>query len=142
VLPLLEPVLGVLQKDSLPYAFFGRLLRCRLIAAQGGYAAALALLTQMEDLCEEWMITEADRANALRTVSLVEMQILSGWHDSLSPSTHASERTWCADRLATLERDRFGEGENTVLRLRPAIPVLNLPPGQVDRARDASQGNG
>jgi hypothetical protein len=60
------PALSVLQlaladppPQALPYAFFARLLRCRLVAHRGGFVTALALLTQIEHRCEEWFTKRA-----------------------------------------------------------------------------------
>jgi hypothetical protein len=141
-LSILDPALANPRPQSLPYAFFGRLLRCRLVAAQGGYATALALLTQMEDLCDEWMSEDTDRGDALRAVSLLEIQILSEWHSRLSPTDHAAEREWCAERIALLRTERFGEGSETVLRLTEAIPILVSPPEADERTIDPSQDQG
>ncbi|MBU0719086.1 MAG: hypothetical protein KJ749_12615, partial [Planctomycetes bacterium] len=88
------------KKATLPHAFFARLLRCRLLAAGGGHATALALLVQIEERCFDWIPNEADRANALRATTLVEIQILRAWHTALAGKEATSARQWCADRIA------------------------------------------
>ena len=119
--PLLDP-----SEDSMPYAFFSRLLRCRLVAQLGGESAALGLLLQMEERCLHWLAGDADRRNALRAVKLVEIQILTDWRKRLSESD--AERQWCADRIEALTADGFGKNADTVLRLTPAIPMIAPPP--------------
>jgi hypothetical protein len=129
----LEPALSVLGPAladppgrSMPYAFFARILRCRLLAARDGFAMAIGLLTQLEDRTAEWLDNDTDRADAARTVTLAEFQVLADWHDHLSAADHPSERAWCGQRMDTLTKTRLGEGgkQNTVLRLAPAVPIL------------------
>jgi hypothetical protein len=112
----------------MPYAFFARLLRCRLIAARGGPATALALLMQIEERCDEWFTGDKEREEAVRAARLVRIQILVDWHDSLDSSGSASERQWCVERIKVLVDEHFGDNNGPVLRLTPAIPLLAQPP--------------
>ncbi len=127
-LSLLDLALSDPPREALTYAFFARLLRCRLVAKQGGFAAALALLSQLEERCEEWFPGEGDRADAVRATTLIEIRILRDWHGRLSAPAQAEEREWCASRIRTLTEARFPGDGNTVLRLHQAVPIVAHPP--------------
>lgn len=117
-MPLADPLRG-----TLPFAFYGKLLRCRLRADQGGYIAALALLAQIEEQCELWLSTESDRADARRAAALVEMQILLDWYKRSASNGDAKQQQWCAEQFSLMARRRFGS-ETTVYRLSPAVPII------------------
>jgi len=121
---VLEPPLGDIRESDLPYAFFGHVLRCRLISRQGGHAAAIALLIQMEDRCEDWFAEEASREDAVRALRLVRCQILDAWKNQWPEGTAQDERAWIAERTARIIESSFPEEHNTVLRLLPLIPVV------------------
>jgi hypothetical protein len=125
-LAALEPVLTDLPPEAPRFAFFSRLLRCRLLARRGGEAAALALLMQAEERVHDWFKAEIDRQSALRTIALVQMQTLRSWHDRLAATQHAEERAWCAKRLTDLA-ELFASDSTTVMRLGKAIPTLWQP---------------
>ncbi len=122
--------------ESMPYAFFARLLRCRLLTDRGHPAAALALLMQIEERCNEWLTTDTERGDALRSAQLVRIQIMADWYGRLTGSNAASERKWCAESIQTLISEDFGEDGNTVLRLTPAIPIIASPPDEDGAAPD------
>ena len=121
------------RRQELPYAFFSRLLRCRLLAARAdGPAATLALLYQLEERCNEWLSEPAVRAQAFRAASLVELQILSAWRERLSNDPkHQAARQWCSAQIRTVTEERFSDPSATVYRLVNAIPLL-LPPSVED----------
>lgn len=121
VLPL---ALSRPSPSSLPHAFFSRLVRCRLLAANNGHAAALALLTQIEDRCDSWLAAEPDRADAMRTTALMEIQILADWYDHLKGDKDLSKRRWCLDRATALTERHFATDHRSVLRLTPAVPIV------------------
>ncbi len=127
-LSILGSATTALPEGSMPYAFFSRLLRCRLLADQGGWAVALTLLMQIEERCNDWFSGDVDRDRALRTCALVRIQILDAWRDRLPSDTAEDERKWCVDRISRLRGERFGGDDTTVLRLSPAVPVLAIPP--------------
>ena len=56
VMFLLPPALSNPPGKALPFAFFSKLLRCRLLASSGGHAGALALLAQIEERCDDWLL--------------------------------------------------------------------------------------
>jgi hypothetical protein len=131
-LSLLEPALWDLPRKRLPFAYYGRLLRCRLLARQGGYATSLALLARVEDRCMEWFSDDEERDNAVRTANLVAWQVLRAWYDHLTDPTDEPERIWCAQRMQKLSAEAFGETGRTIFRLNPAVPIFTAPPNAAD----------
>ncbi|MGB2987513.1 MAG: hypothetical protein WBE26_16740 [Phycisphaerae bacterium] len=124
----LDPALADPVPQSMPYAFFARLLRCRLIADRGGTAVALGLLMQIEERCHKWLTDDTGRDDAARAAQLMRIQIMADWYDRLASLDRTAERQWCVDRIKKLIDERFGESGDTVLRLAPAIPIIALPP--------------
>ena len=129
----LDLAVADLPPRSLPYSFFGRLLRCETLAAHGDNATALALLMQIEERCIDWWPDQKQRDDALRAIALKRLRVLRRWHDQLDESTRARERAWCARRMTELIAERFTGGDDpvaddTVARLYPAIPILVSPP--------------
>jgi len=119
----LELAVTEVPAESQRYGFFKRLLRCRLIASAQGEPAALALLAQVEERIDDWFHNEPDRLDAMRTVGLLQLQILRSWHDRLDAPTQTDERAWCVKESQRVIAQRFGGGdEETVLRLVEAIP--------------------
>lgn len=110
--------------ESMPYAFFGRLLRCRSLAKHGGFAAALALLMQIEERCTDWLADSEGTEDAMRAAQLVRMQIMADWHRHLSGAQRVSQRRWCVEHIATLSQEAFGDAGDVVLRLSRAIPIV------------------
>ena len=118
-------------REELPYAFFSRLLRCRLIAARPqGAAAALALLYQLEERCNEWFTEPAPRAQAFHAASLVELEILGTWHARLSKPEQEPARQWCRNQMQAVTKERFAEPSRPVYRLGNAVPLLLMPPAK------------
>lgn len=140
-LSTLQPALADPVHEALPYAFFGRLLRCRLIAERGGYPTALALLMQIEERCNEWFEDERDRSAAIRAARYVRLQLMDRWYDALGDDDHAAERQWCVDRATDLVTESFSAEDRAVLRLTPAIPIVATPPKPVPE-NDASDAGG
>ncbi len=127
---LLGPVLADPPSGAVRLAFFSSLLSCRLLAKADGYVTSLALLTQLEARCNRWFLSKSDEHNASRAVALVEMQIVADWHRRLSDSKNGPTRTWCVERIRKLTEEHFSEDTFTVLRLSPAVPILELPEEQ------------
>jgi hypothetical protein len=110
--------------DSMPYALFGRLLRCRLVARRGGPATASAILLQLEERLADW-VDDSDRlADAIRAVQIERLHTLALWHDQLAADGAGVERQWCVDRMQALIDSSFGGQEAAVLRLTPAVPLV------------------
>ena len=125
---MLDHALADLPRQAQREAFHARLLRCKLVARQGGFAAAIALLIQMDERCEQWFNDPGDRSDAIRTAAWVQMQILRDWSDRLKDETQATTRKWCSDRLDTVATSSFSESGSTLLRLKKTAPISALVP--------------
>lgn len=129
-LDILDRAIVDLPTDAPRFGFFSRLLRCRLVAARGGHAAALALLMQVEERANGWFKAEPDRASAMRSCAWIRLRILQDWHDRLDATSQNDERAWCRLRIDTLRAERFSNASGaTLLRLNQAIPIIARPPG-------------
>ncbi|MCO6437656.1 MAG: hypothetical protein J5J06_11250 [Phycisphaerae bacterium] len=117
VLPL---ALSEPNRRQLPWDYFSRLLRCRVIARNGGYPTAIALLTQVEERCDRWL--PPDNAEAGRNAAIwFQLLTLREWSEKLPGDS--SEREWCARQIRELA-DMDGADGTPLLRLSPAIPIL------------------
>ena len=124
-LAVLDPAVVDPPPDSVRFGFFSRLLRCRVLAARGGSAAALALLLQVEERVNDWFKADAERADAVRACAWLRLRILQDWHDRLDSTSQADERTWCGSQMDTLRTQRFSDPRSaTVIRLSRAIPII------------------
>jgi len=138
-LDILDRAIVDLPTDAPRFSFFSRLLRCRLVAARGGPAAALALLMQVEERANDWFKADPDRAEAMRSCSWLRLRILQDWHDRLDATSHADERAWCMSRIDTLRAERFSDASSaTLLRLTQAIPIIARPPGPIATPPDGT----
>ena len=126
---VLDLALADLARPAPRYDFFSRLLRCRLIAAQGAHSTALALLLQIEELCQSWFTIPTERELALNAVALLQMRIVRDWHRLLSSEDRDEERAWCARRISTLINERLNADTNHLLRLGKTMPIIAEPPG-------------
>ena len=104
-------------------AFMSTLLRCRLLARQGGYAVSLALANIIEERCDEWFTTADDRGDALRTTTLIELAVLSDWFEAIEGEGRDDERRWCAQRMRDLIEARLTGEQITVLGLDTTFPL-------------------
>lgn len=125
----LDPALADLRPESMPYAFFARLLRCRLVGDRGSPATALALLFQFEERTRDWIEDEPARASAVRATRVVCLQMLARWFNQLSAENAAAERHWCIERMQAIIDESFSDEATgtegaTVLRLAPSVPLL------------------
>lgn len=70
------------------YDFLARLLRCRLVAANGEHAAAIGLLIRVRALCEKWFASEgAESISARQRLTMLEqLRVTSAWLDKLRGS--------------------------------------------------------
>ncbi|MFH0983013.1 MAG: hypothetical protein V2A79_15950 [Planctomycetota bacterium] len=119
------------EREARTYQLLSRLLRCRLIADRGGYAAACALLLQIEERIVEWFGTDEARAAAAHAAMLTRVQVLALWRDTLDPATEADEIQWCNRAIERIHGDAAVEGGSSpVLRLEETIPlIVPLPEG-------------
>lgn len=127
-LDILDRAIVDLPADAPRFGFYSRMLRCRLVAARGSPAAALALLMQVEERVDNWFKADSDRTDAIRSCAWLRLQILEDWHNRLDPTSHAEERAWCQSRIESLRTERFSESSGaTILRLNQAIPIIARP---------------
>jgi len=138
-LAVLDPAVIDPPPSSLRFGFFSRLLRCRVLAARGGSAAALALLLQVEERANDWFKADGERADAVRACAWLRLRILQDWHDRLDATSQVDERTWCSSQMETLRAQRFSDARSpTVMRLSQAIPIIARPPGPIAPAPDGT----
>ena len=124
VLSRLDYALANVGKSTLPYSFFSRLLRCRMLADHGGYPLSLTLLLQLEEHSREWFIHATAFDYTYRTLSLMRIQTLRAWYEKLPEKTHSEERRWCVKQIQQLIESRFDEDHKPVMRLWPAVPIV------------------
>ncbi len=124
-LDILEPVTNDIHQEAPRFGFFSRLLRCRLVAARGGAAAALALVLQVEERTSDWFKADADQAEAMRACAWLRLQILKDWYEKLDSTAQTEEREWCRSQIDRLRANQFSDSSaSTVLRLKQAIPMI------------------
>ncbi|MBN1514385.1 MAG: hypothetical protein JXB13_20385 [Phycisphaerae bacterium] len=140
VLALLPEPLAGLSAEGQRFDFYGRLLRVRSIADQGGYATACTLLLQIEDECDEWFPAAENAVDARRAAVAVRTGILRQWADALDPATHREEREWCLRAIERVRTAACSEPEPCpVLPLEMAVPVLARPPARLTTTRAADE---
>jgi hypothetical protein len=120
---LLPPASRTLSRATAATELFIRLQRCRYVARQGGYAAAVAMLLGLAEQCADAFAGDPRKDEAVRVVELVRMQTLLDWQDAL-PAESEAERTWCRETAAKIEREQRLPGTIRVLRLEEAIPPI------------------
>jgi len=123
ILALLDPVVSEAAQPVSSHELFGRLMRCELIAERGGFAAALALLIQLEERAHVWQFAGADREDAIRLIAHRQIRILEQWKAALTADNSDRERTWCDDQVQSLMGEHFIESRQ-LLRLGLAIPII------------------
>jgi hypothetical protein len=128
-LGILDAPLSDPPRQALSHAFFSRLLRTRLLARQGSFAASVALLSQMEDRCEFWFVNERDREDAIRTVNWFRMLTLRDWVGKFTGDAGRAGAEWCEVKIRALREEHFKEDSVTVFRLGAVIPLLSDAPG-------------
>ena len=117
---LLEP--AVIPPEQLPYDFFARLLRCRLLADRGGHAIAAAMAVQIDARCESWF-DKSRQAEARRAVGLLRIDLARRWADQLERDglvSHAARRRAAAAKI----RKQLFDKDAVVYRLGLAVPIL------------------
>ena len=129
-LRLLRPVLEPPARGTMPAALFARLLACRLHAEHEGPAAALALLYQLEERCLDWLDHPDDHDAALRTIAVVELDVLRTWREKLDEPGSEAERDWCDRKIRELMGERFAGSATDLYRLQWAVPIL-LPEAEI-----------
>jgi hypothetical protein len=136
-LAVLDSALSDPPRQSVTHGFFARIMRCQLMAQQGGHSSAFALLVQLEPRCDLWFTDRSQREDALRTVAAAQWSVLREWHHRLD-ATQEPERRWCADRMAELVTERFKDGA-TLLRLGLSVPIIAEAPKAAPRNQTPSR---
>jgi len=142
--------------QTLPYDFVSRLLRCRILADEGQFVAANALLTQIRAACPRWLSQhDAPTIRAHEKLTLfLQCRVSSAWlaHGSIESSPEARERladlrdalqTRLTDELQT-SADVFPFGHAVPMRIDlPAAqpPDRPAPAGSATMAAEAAGGH-
>jgi hypothetical protein len=125
-LAVMDPVLD--RPKVLPTEFFGRLLRCRLLADRGSPGVAIGLALRLEEQTTDWFKQKAQSDEARRSVAVVTADLAADWADKLR-ADGVNERAVWADSLADRARASTADGDTrTLFRFSPAVPVLVTPP--------------
>ncbi|MHC4611894.1 MAG: hypothetical protein ACYS7M_16285 [Planctomycetota bacterium] len=107
------------------FAFFSKLLRCRYLARQGGYAVAWSLLLRLEERCHDWFDSPQASEEAVRAVALVRLQVNESWRESLAASGDEERVAWCTRAEARIrETSLLADESPKVMRLGVAVPML------------------
>ena len=114
------------RPKSLPYDFFGRLLRCRTLARRGAHDVAIGLALQIEERCGDWFRDPASAGEARRTASVVRAAITRELAESYRQAGKEALAVR-ADALAA-HRQADGDGMATLYRCSPVVPELVAPP--------------
>ncbi|MCH7814791.1 MAG: hypothetical protein IID40_12315, partial [Planctomycetes bacterium] len=122
----LEPI----DAEAPAFTFYARLLRCRYLARQGGFAVAWSLLLRLEERCHDWFESRESREEAIRTVALIRLQVNDRWQAALTTSDHSDRAEWCREAARRIGEGLYADGgPSAVSRLGDAVPLLvNLPP--------------
>jgi len=126
-LSVLSPALQSRPSAGIHFAFYARLLRCRLIADRSSPPTALALLLQLEDMLEDWFDDDATRDQASRSLLLVRAHILDVWKQRLERDAPPEERQFLDQRIEGIHA-RLAETPTAFLKLGHAIPLLAQAP--------------
>ena len=130
--------------QALPYDFVSRLLRCRILADEGQFVAASALLTQVRAACPRWLSqhdTPTIRAHDILALFL-QCRVYTAWlaHGGIEGSPEARERL---AHLRDALRARLADEIPTPADASPfrhAVPIrIDLPEVQAP-ARPAPPG--
>ena len=119
---LLPPATARVERDATAYQFFARLLRCRIVADCGGYAAAYSLLLQVEELAHDWFKDERAQEEAVHAAMLMRMQVLREWRTSLDQTADSLEVAWCTRAIERI-RAELPEDRVPLLRLGETVPL-------------------
>ncbi len=124
-LRLLPPAATPPASETLQYAFFAKLLRCKHLARNGSYAAAWRLLLAIEERSQEWFVTLRRRAEAGRAAMLVKFDICEAWSTAGDDAKNEATRAWCDETLSRIREEHFpAAGDLNVARLATAAPMI------------------
>lgn len=115
----------------LPYDFMSRLLRCKILAELGRYAAATGLSIRIRAACQQWFKGETDEGITARCrlAALLQCRIGQLWMEQLSSSDSKVAASRLEASLVRLQESVFSsEQPQEVYYLDPAVPIIVKPP--------------
>lgn len=129
------------QRETLRYDFFARLMRCRFLTEQDRFAAAWALLLQLEEHAREWFSSVSARDEAVRSAVLQKIALCDAWIAALDSSTQTDAIEWCKEMRKRFVDEHFREKtDQTLMRLNAAAPiVVDIPEPTEDAIPDESR---
>jgi len=121
-----------------------RVFRCRLLCRQGddqaerGFAAASALLLQLEERAHEWFADPTRRRDAIRACALERLDVTRRWRQALGVQADTAQLDWLdqAERR-NLDAHFHPDTPSTVLRMELAIPMLTAVQPATETTADA-----
>lgn len=122
---VLDLALQPLSPDAPQSSLYARLLRCRIVAEEGGYAAAYSLLLKLEERCHDWFDAPQEIGEAVRAVLLLRKQVVQDWQASVVEPANQEHNAWCEAVIGRLDEAMLQiEGTTRVMRLGAAVPSL------------------
>ncbi|MCH7701263.1 MAG: hypothetical protein IID37_06215 [Planctomycetes bacterium] len=131
VMTLLPQPLTAPPGDGRTWGFLARVFRCRLLCRQPddqanrGFAAASALLLQLEERAHEWFADPMRRRDAIRACALERLDITRRWSRTPGVQSDTVQSDWLdhAERRI-LDAHFRPDMPPTVLRMELAVPTL------------------
>ena len=131
VMTLLPQPLTVPPGDGRTWGLMARVFRCRLLCRQGddqadrGFAAASALLLQLEERAHEWFADPTRRRDAIRACALERLDVTRRWSRVTGVQSDTVQSDWLDQaEQRILEAHFHPDTPATVLRMELAIPML------------------
>ncbi|MCP4251032.1 MAG: hypothetical protein GY778_28680 [bacterium] len=124
-LSVLDLALQPIVDEAPAFTFYARLLRCRYLARQGGFAVAWSLLLRVEERCHDWFDSPESRDEAIRTAGLIRLQVTERWQAALTTSDNSAPAGWCREAGRRISEGLYADGgPSALLRLGEAVPLL------------------
>lgn len=131
VMTLLPPPLTAPPGDGRTWGFLARVFRCRLLCRYGddhgdrGFAAASALLLQLEERAHEWFADPTRRRDAIRACALERLDITRRWSRAPGIQSDTVQSDWIEQAERRILDAHFRpDTPPTVLRMELAVPML------------------
>ncbi len=112
---------------QMPWDFFSRLLRLRILADSGQPEVAMTLAIRIQTLCDQWFAGEPAEAIAARKrlVSVVQYRIALAWRERLK--NKGSAKAELEELISRIRKDLADADGAAVFTLAPPIPHLAAP---------------
>lgn len=131
VMTLLPRPLTAPPGDGRRWGFLARVFRCRMLCRYGddhadrGFAAASALLLQLEERAHEWFADPTRRRDAIRACALERLDITRRWSRAPGSQSDTVQSDWLEQAERRILDTHFGpDTPPTMLRLELAVPML------------------